>query len=90
MIVGLEAEVHDVGRQAGLHLARLVAGGTVGLAEGHALAGRGLLEERDDLVEAGLRNGIGDERELRAATGTRAVRLTGAGNIARAAARGHD
>ena len=62
---GSTREVDDVGRQAGLDLARLVAGGAVGLAERDALALRRLLEQRDDLVEADLGHGVGDERELR-------------------------
>ena len=35
--VGLERERDDVGRQAGLDRAALVAGGAVGLGEAHAL-----------------------------------------------------
>ena len=37
--VGLDGEVHDVGREPGRDLARLVARRAVGLAERHALAG---------------------------------------------------
>ncbi len=62
--VGLDGEVDDVRRQAGLDLARLVAGGAVGLAERDALAFGRLVEGRDDEVEADLRHGVRDEREL--------------------------
>ena len=61
--VRLEREGDDVGRQAGLDRAALLAGGGVGLVEVEALAGVGLLEGRDDLLVGLARRRVGDERE---------------------------
>ena len=62
--VGLERECDEVGREAGLDGAALVAGGRVRLLEVDALAGGRLLEGGDDLLVRLARGGVGDEREL--------------------------
>src|SRR3954467_1574117 len=73
--VGRERERDDVGGEAGLDGAALVARGAVGLAERHARAGRALLKAGDDLVVDDLRGRVGDEGEpgLRAAAARRAA-----------------
>src|SRR3954469_10639988 len=85
-----ERERHDVGGEARLHRAALVARGAVGLAERHAVAGRGLLEAGDDLVVDDLRGRVRDERELGlgAAAARAGARGAAAGGVGRAAARG--
>src|SRR6478736_2556354 len=85
--VGRQREGHDVGRQAVLDGAALVAGGAIGLGERDALAGVGLLEAGDDLVVDDLRRRVGDQRQLGRAL-ARGGRRAAAGRVGRAAARG--
>ena len=59
--VGLDREIHDVGRLAVHHAAGLVTGGAVGRGDRHALAFGGVGEGRDDLAPARLRHGIGHQ-----------------------------
>src|SRR3954468_2928623 len=84
-----ERERHDVGGEARLDRAALVARGAVGLAERHAVAGRRLLEAGDDLVVDDLRGRVRHEREL--GLGTAAARAgargAAAGGVGRAPAR---
>ena len=61
--VGLERELDDVGRQAGLHAAALLAGRAVGLVEGDVRPGVRLLEGRDQLRVRLARRRVGDERD---------------------------
>ena len=73
--VGLEREGDDVGRQALLDGAPLLAGGCVGLLEVEALTFWRLLEGRDNLLVGLARSRVGDEGEGAAvpAGGTRRV-----------------
>ncbi len=64
--VGGERQRDDVGVEARLHRSRLLTGRAVGLREVDVLAGRGLLEQRDELPVGLARGGVGDEVELRA------------------------
>src|SRR4051794_27708393 len=89
--VGRERERHDVGREARLDGAALVAGGAEGLLERDAGALLRLAERRDDLVVDDLRRGVGDERQLRLGgrvRGAAAARRPAAGGVVRAAAGG--
>ena len=75
--VGLEGEVHDVGVEAALDGAALVAGGAVRRLEGDALAVGGPLELLEDGRVGRLEHGEADQAELvaarvGAATGARA------------------
>src|SRR4051794_15365971 len=79
--VGRERERDDVGGEAGLHGAALVAGRAERLAERDAAAGPGLLELRDDLVVDDLRRRVGDERQ--AGLGAAAARAAARGAAAR-------
>src|SRR3954447_13048226 len=63
--VGREGERDDVGGEAGLHRAALVARRAERLAERDAAARLRLLKLRDDLVVDDLRRGVGDERQAR-------------------------
>ncbi len=83
--VGRERERDDVGRQAGLDRAALVAGGAVGRAERRALAARRGGELRGELVVDDLRGRVGDERELRASRRRRWRLRPGCQNSATAA-----
>src|SRR5688572_12649607 len=65
--VGLKREMDDVGREAFLDSAPLLAGRGVGLLEVPALAFGGVLERRDDLLVGLAGGGVGDERERAAA-----------------------
>src|SRR5215217_8957716 len=65
--VGLQGEGDDVGGQAVLDGPALVARGPVGLGEGDALAGGGLLELGDQLLVGLPRRRVGDQRQLVAA-----------------------
>ena len=62
----LEGELDDVGRQACLDGAALLAGSAVGLLELDAFPLRGLLEGGNDLVVGLLRRRVGDERQVAA------------------------
>src|SRR5437764_1425368 len=64
--VGRERELDDVRGEARHNGPCLVAGGAEGLAEGHALAGRRLLESRDELAVGLLRRRVGHEGDLAA------------------------
>ena len=70
----------DVGVQAGLDGAGLVAGGAVGLLEADVLAVGGLLEGGDDLLVRLLRRRVGDQAE--AARAPRGVAAAAAGREA--------
>ena len=80
----------DVGLQAGLDGAALVAGGAEGGLEPDALALGGLLEVGDDLVVDDLGGRVGDERQLGAAA--RPTRPSGSAvrRVGGAAAAGRD
>ena len=69
--VGRERQRDDVGLQAGLDRAGLVAGRAVGLLEADVLAVGGLLEGGNDLLVGLLGRRVGDEREARPARGSR-------------------
>ena len=85
--VGLGRERDDVGSEAGLDGARLVAGGAVGRLEADVSAVRGLLEVGDDLVVDDLGRGVRDERERRRRVAA-AAHVGAAGLVGGAAASG--
>src|SRR5690606_12148941 len=88
--VGLDRVVDDVCLRTVLALAGLVTRGAVGLLDLDARARLGLVELRDDLVEAGLRDGVGVEvDDAAAAVGAPALHgITGATTACREDDRG--
>src|SRR5690242_19611501 len=83
--------MHDRGRLARLDGTALVARGAEGVAEGHALALRGLVERRLQAVGVdGLRGGVADDVDAAAATARAVARATAGGDSDRERHGGQD